>query len=49
MLLNMCFIISSYLKMMLPLFGKFTNEMYDIVVVMWLGRLYDMKPQFFKL
>lgn len=38
--LNIYLVISRYLKMALPSFGKFTNGMYDIVGVMWLGRLY---------
>ena len=38
--LNIYLVISRYLKMALPSFGKFTNGIYDIVGVMWLGRLY---------
>jgi hypothetical protein len=38
--LNIYLVIRRYLKMVLPSFGKFTNGMYDIVGVMWLGRLY---------
>ena len=38
--LNIYLVISRYLKMALPSFGKFTNGMYDIVGVMWLGRLH---------
>ena len=28
-----------YLKMIIPKFGKFSNGYYDIVGIMWLGRL----------
>jgi hypothetical protein len=38
--LNIYLVISRYLKMVIPSFGKFTNGMYDIVGVMWFGRLY---------
>ena len=37
--LNKPAVISRYLKMVIPSFGKFSNDNYDIVGVMWLGRL----------